>query len=245
MDVLKENQLLRARIADIKKLSERRGKPVFSDFLDVRGRRIAEEVAGANATFFGGFEGAERVMFCFSPFFVAPERYPITAVQVVTGGYRALTHRDYLGTLMALGITREKLGDIVVSENNAILFLDSHIAKFVCTNLNKVGGEGAKAEQLSEFPQIDRSVLFEKKSGVIASARFDCVVGELANRARGKAALIIEGGQALLNAMESNKAALVKEGDIISIRGVGKFRIGDLSGRTKKGNIIICYEQYK
>lgn len=244
MDVLKEEQLLRARISEMVSRSEGRGRPVFSDFLDLRGQKIAREVVGEKGQFFGGFPEAERVMLCVAPFPVAEENFPLRAVRITVGGYRELSHRDYLGTLMALGVAREKLGDIVVDREGATLFAEGKLAPFLCENIRKVGGDGAKAEILPALPEISHAAQVEERSGVIASPRLDCVVSELAKKARGKAAALIEAGLVLLNAAEAEVSTRVSEGDVLSIRGVGKFRICDLTGRTQRGNVVVRYEKY-
>lgn len=244
MDSVKEEQLLRARIADLRAQAERRGRPAFSDFLDLRGQKVAREAAGPDGVFFGGFPRAERVMLCISPFPVPEGSYPLRAVRVAAGGYRELSHRDYLGTLMSLGIKREKLGDILVDSAGATLFVCAAVAPFVCENLSKVGGDGVRAELLLSLPEIDWTAQVEERCGVIASERFDCAVSEFAGKARGKASELIGRGLALLNAAEAEPSVRVAEGDVVSIRGVGKFRICDLAGRTKKGNVVIRYEKY-
>lgn len=244
MDSIKEEQLLRARIADLCAQSEQRGRPAFSDFLDLHGQKIAREEVGKNGVFFGGFPQAERVMLCISPFPVQEKNYPLCAVRISVGGYRELSHRDYLGTLMALGLKREKLGDILVDKEGATLFVCTAVAPFVCENLVRVGGDGARAERLPELPKVDWTTQVEERSGVIASPRFDCAVSEFAGKARGRASELIERGLALLNAVEAEPSARISEGDILSIRGVGKFRVCDLAGRTKKGNIVVRYEKY-
>ncbi|MBQ6937692.1 MAG: RNA-binding protein, partial [Clostridia bacterium] len=94
---------------------------------------------------FGGYEDAERKMVGFIPEY-EEEDFPISVLSLSSPRIKNLSHRDFLGSIMALGIKREKCGDIIIGEDTCQILLHSDIADFVCSSLEKVGREGVKTE---------------------------------------------------------------------------------------------------
>lgn len=246
-----EDRLLAARAADAVLLAQRRRTPQFLPFLDLASQRVAEEALAAvgcgRYALFGGFPDAERRMlgigFEEPP---TPADFPLTCLRAETAGFCTLSHRDYLGTVMGLGITRDKVGDIVADAKGAYLFIAEELADFAAGQLTRIGGAGARTVRLESLPALDGAALFVPREGVIASARMDCVVGELAHLARSRASeVILAGAVKHMGKICKDRTKTVAEGDVITIRGVGKFRIRDLSGRTKKDHIVLKAEQYR
>ena len=154
-----------------------------------------------------------------------------------------LTHRDYLGALLNLGIERNKTGDILVSEDQTHLFIDTGLSQFVCDNLTRVRHTNISVT-ISETTSFEYEPRFESLTGNVASIRLDSLVGLAFGLSRSKAALCIEDGKVFVNNRQiySNGYKL-REKDIISLRGSGRFSYRGISAETRKGRYFV--ELYK
>lgn len=243
-----DEKLFKDKIQDLYRRCERDCKAQFSDFLDEGEQLIVSKncfVAGFNTKFFGGFEDSERKMFGVFPEWEEANEFPIRLITVEHNFGSELSHRDYLGSVLGLGIERNKTGDILIEKNKAFVFLADSIASFVCDNLKKIGSRGVKVK----MEAIDDITLPERKflefSTVCASLRLDAVVGAAANLARAKASNMIEAGLVKLNHRQQDKpAAGVAVGDLISIRGYGRFILSEAGNETRKGRIHIVLKKY-
>ncbi len=189
---------------------------------------------------FGGFEDAERNICVFSVYddYIT---YPVTALNFKPKSKNAaLSHRDYLGSILSLGIKRELLGDIVVDDGGAVVFCLDEIADYIIQNLLKIGGTGVVITREDNPEAISVKKNFETISSTVSSLRCDSIVASAANLARAKAAELIEKGLVTLN-YEAAKSAHqpVKDGDVISVRGCGKFKLRTEGNLTKKGRIHV------
>lgn len=158
----------------------------------------------------------------------------------------AYTHRDYLGGLMKLGIKREKVGDIVVFQEGAHIIVLDEISKFVHENISSLTRFSKSNIQVREIHELHKKeIKTEEIEIIVSSLRLDNIVSELAKTSRTKAEIIIREARVFLNfenILKNSKA--VKEGDIITIRGKGRFKILKVLGNTKKGRIILSIEKY-
>ena len=144
------DEALKARIEDAADLSAVRKAPCFVGFLDERqadlSSKIARNLGVQGFMLWGGYEDAQRRMFAAFPKELLPdsERFPVISIYLSFRKEDSLSHRDFLGALMGLGIKREALGDILVGEGRCVLFCKEEIANFVETQLTKVGRTGVK-----------------------------------------------------------------------------------------------------
>lgn len=155
-------------------------------------------------------------------------------------------HKDYLSGIMKLGIKREKIGDIFVFEDGADVVVSKEISKYLVERIGQLTRfSKAQIEKLdiSEIrkPDIKKEIMDIR----VSSLRLDNMVAELAHCSRTKANEIIEAQRVFLNYInEENNSKIVKQGDIIVIRGKGKFNVLKIDGQTKKGKIIVMVEHY-
>lgn len=159
---------------------------------------------------------------------------------------RPLAHKDYLGALMNLGIRREKFADLFLSDVSCFIPMVPEILPFVLENLTKVAQNGVMCRKadLRELEQTGRSFL--EIQILTASLRLDALVSELTGLSRSKAEDLIRSGKVLLNYRESkDRSHPVKMGDILTIRGYGKFRLREIQGESKKGKLRVAAEQYR
>lgn len=256
-----EERLLIARIED---LADRAagGELSFTDFLSPREIFMAEvelRRRGVSYRTFGGSPDAERRCVYFLPDYMeGEEELPlllenygmetgISALQIRGSGYRTLTHRDFLGSILALGLQRSVIGDIFVDGEGreATVFCREAMAEFLSTALETVGNDKVKVRILksSEIDLPKRR--YAALTDTVASERLDCVVAALCGCSRERARETVVSGLAELNyESEDRPDRPVSEGALISVKGVGKFRIVGLSDRTKKGRLRLTAEKF-
>ncbi len=258
--------MLAARVADLYRRAERYEVAV-GPFLTPKEQydichRIGLPHSDAVAVFFGGYDGCERSRLLVLPeYFACEEREYSTAylrenvaeaascvsvLRIGGSGYKSLTHRDYLGSLLALGIERDKLGDIVVlDEHHALIFCDSGLSGFLLNELGRIGNDAVKVEVVELPADFKAERRFAPISDTIASVRLDCIVSSLIKTSREKAQDAVRAGLVELNyEIETRNDYRPAAGDVISVRGHGKYRLRDMSEQTKKGRCRLLADQY-
>jgi len=210
-------------------------------------RRLSQRYP--NMRFFGGHPDCERKAALFLPYYMNAECFDpsdyFCAVSV-KAHFGIPEHRDYMGAVLALGIKREWIGDIWVQGDTATVFCLPSVKRHILDSLDKVGRCGVKCSslELSEIPAPEIKV--KRVSFSIMSLRFDAVLSGMFGISRTSAAEFIRQGAASLNYSECLKPdAAVSEGDIISLRGHGKGRVGETGGQSRKGRTFISAEIYK
>lgn len=245
-----EERFLAAHISDLQRLSARSGVPRFSAFLNEREAIVAAQAArgsGSEPEFFGGYDGAARTVCGFFKDTYAEEMpheetFPVRAVTFSFRERDKPTHRDFLGSLLALGIKRELVGDILVAEGYAIVFCHE-TAEDLIYHVCKVGRFGVSAEKgvVKPLPEVKT----KKIDASVSSLRLDCIVSAAVNISRERSAALIKAGQ--VNADFSpclNVSAEVSEGTIISVRGSGRYRLSEVSGETRRGRLRVVIEKF-
>ena len=169
------------------------------------------------------------------------DEIPITAIRITGSGFSRLSHRDYMGSVLALGIDRSVIGDIVpVSEREAVVFAEEKIAPYIMSSLDKIGRDGVSVTRFSPDPEWVIPRRFSEMTLSLSSMRLDCIVKALTNLSREAAAETVRAGLVELSySTDDNVSSSVKSGDIISVRGFGKFLIGDTDGETKSGRLRV------
>ena len=247
---MKEDEILLAGIED--KISQciENYMVTHSVFLDMRQRTLTEaqcrQHKGLRHCFYGGYEDAERTVAVFLPDYAElADHDPLALLRITQSGYRALSHRDYLGSLMGLGIKREMIGDILVREKGADIVIIKEMGEFLLYNYEKAGRTSLKAEIVSIGEIIVPENRFEEKRDTVASLRLDNLVASAFSLSRGRAAEAIEGGMVFVNGLQSDKAdRQIKEGDKLVLRGKGKVLLKAVGGVTKKDRISIVLYKY-
>lgn len=241
-----EKTLLEAKLKNGIRLSEQR--PFFLGFLDESGVAFCQDLlqAGTSSLFWGGYPEAERKLLGLFPDYMEPDpsAFPLTPLTLFFRKEYSLSHRDFLGSFMALGVERDVVGDILVEEGRCVAFLREEMISYFCANLRKVGRVGVKLVPGAEEP-LPVSKTFLELSGVVASQRLDAVVAFLCKLSRDKAARLIDSGLVLLNHREIlSGSAHVSEGNVLSVRGHGKFVIDGFGPLTSKGRIVVKCKKY-
>ncbi len=242
-----DTELLKARALDTVEICEKTNKPKFFGFLSKEESVfICKLLENRNKSFelFGGYPEANRVFLCCFPQSFAKKTYPISAITLRFRKNEKLSHRDFLGGLMALGLKRESVGDILIGEDLAVLFVCEEIADYIMSQLEKVGNVGVKCEKGFIEPLPKQSEL-AKFSVTLASPRLDCVVSALVGCSRAQASQKISKCLVSVNSVVTEKITkTVSNGDIVSIKKIGKFIIDDIGDLTKKNRLILKFKKY-
>ncbi len=242
-------QILSARISDALRLRDTTDLFKAVGFLSESERAFVSTLSvlkGEKYTFWGGYDDAQRVYFVALPQW-CDDVSQTAVVQSITFSYRkcdSLAHRDFLGTLMSLGITRECVGDILCEEGRTVIFVSESVVNYIITQVDKVGGIGVTVQSGHTLPLPQTSQLKEG-SATIASFRLDSIVAALLGTSREKAKEIINDKRVSVNGAVVDKVTYEPENTAkISVRGVGRFTLRDSSSLTKKGRIILKYIKF-
>ena len=242
--MIDETTLVLRHIADLAKKRDRCGYTLFSKFLSLPHQQIT---GINNFALWGGFESAERKIAAFYPDWQSPEDidWPISFIKIYLTDKKTRTHRDFLGSLLGLGIKRELIGDIIITEDTAFVATTPEIAPYICDNLISVSHSRVQCEIVNiddiEIPEKQ----FKTMRTTLASMRIDCVTAYLAGKSRAVAAQMIASGRVQVNYKEiSSVSHVICPRDIISVRGEGKFVFDGEDGVSKKGRIIAMFRKY-
>ena len=243
-----EDKLLVRHILDISERSRKSPRALYSTFLDDRQLAMCEAALKSNKEddfeTLGGYDGAERRVIAFG---ISWDEYfepPFSAVVFNYPSDRELSHRDCLGSLMALGIKREMIGDILVGKGRTAVFVMNAALPLV-QDMSKVGSCGVKiTDDFSEDDIPEQE--FDEIRTTVASLRLDAVTAAAFRISREKSAdLIRQKGVNHNRVMTFSPSDKVSEGDKFSVRGFGKFELSEVGGQSKKDRIFITIRKYR
>ena len=250
----KEDKILFSKILDKFLFCQKNYEITFSDFLPMLkylefNMILQKQYIEQNILIYGGFEDAERVIIGFFPEYIEENTsyFPISMLEInYNKKYsRKLTHRDFLGAILNLGIDRCKVGDIIIDNDRVICFLYDDIAEYVNVNLEKVSSTKVNTKIIKFEDYTVEKTKFEEKNIIISSLRLDSVLSGAFNISRGKISDYIKGEKVFLNfVVQTNSAKNIKENDIITLRGLGRIKILSIVGKTKKDRIILNIGKY-
>lgn len=242
-----DSVLLPKRVEDAYHICEKTSAPKFLGFLTPSETAVAENVLRrlhASYRFFGGFIGAERVILALLPSWCEDAPYPITPLTFKYRECDVLSHRDFLGSLMALGIARETIGDILVEKGRAVAFVSRDIVRFITENITKVGNVGVEISEGYHEPLPSMSERVQL-TDTVASVRLDCIIAALCNQSRNSANERIVSGEISVNSVECTRPTRnILSGDIITVRHRGRFYIDSVDELSKKGRVILKYSKF-
>lgn len=241
---MEERDIMISRLGDLAKRRDEGNYCTFSPFLSPD--LFGDAKAKGNALLSGGYDEAERCVAAFLPDYMSEEdvSWPISLIIISPTDGKMHSHRDYLGSLMSLGIKRQVLGDIIVDGAKAYLFCLDTIEEFILNNLTHVGGAVCKTEKAESFDILPERK-FEDAGGTTSSERLDCIVALATRLSRTKAAEFITGGNVTVGGRETTKTTYtMKPGDRFSVRGKGKFIYDGAQGTTRKGRTVVKIRKY-
>ena len=174
------------------------------------------------------------------------ETFGIVPLSISGGGFVTIGHRDYMGSILALGIEREVVGDIAVTGNHsAIVFVSEVISSYILNSLSRAGRDGVRVSVADVPPDFAVPRKYDVLHLVAASPRADAVVAALTNSSRAEAKDLCLGGFVDVNYVSCTATdKTVTVGDIISVRGYGKFIIDSFNGETRSGRARLSVRKY-
>lgn len=255
---MNDDELLLSVIDD--KISECENNSVISstDFLDLRKQSIAvsylKRKKGIRWLLWGGYENAERKLLIFLPFYIEDffeyikensDGQPVVLFRADKDGFSDLSHRDYLGSILGLGIRREKIGDILVDDKGCYFFALPVISKFIQSNLFKAGRGTLKLSVMSDVGKLNYTPNIKEKLCFVQTPRLDSVCSGVFALSRTKASEFIEKGLVFVNDEQIFKPDFrLKAADKIVIKGKGRAIIRDDSGKSKKDRIALVVDVF-
>ncbi len=247
----KQDQLLVDKIIDWTDIADEKYTKKFSFFLDGRQSKIARQTLDSlkfkNYEFFGGYKDANRLVLGVFPSFrdIDANSFPVKGVTFTHRSCDRLAHRDILGSLMALKIARECIGDIIIADDKSIVFVIDKILPLILENVHKIGKIGVKAKSGFDLSDVVTEQKFININGTVASLRADCVVALAVNISRYKASELIKSKGIIADYDEIyTPNAEMCEGIVFSIRGYGKFLLSSVNGLSRKNRLHITIKKY-
>lgn len=247
-----KDEFLLKRIRELANLSYQRDIVTFTDFLNLNEQNMLASLKlhqmGVEVKLFGGYEHAERQIAAFFPESLGFSwDYPIDCLKIEPKALRfseELGHRDYLGALLNLGVDRSVVGDILIKDKEAWFFCLHKMSDFFIENFIRVKHTTvlvSRVEQAEEIPEPE----FEMINGTCASVRLDALIGLAFQASRSSMVSFIESGLVFVNGkLITSNGYEPKEGDIISVRGKGRFIYDGVSRQTKKGRLGVRIRKY-
>ena len=248
--MLDEEKLLAKRFSELSARAYSRGVREYSDFLSLAGQDILHRTRlETGVRLIGGFDTAERCIACFEPAdCYYEEEPPITCICIEPISQKFadnLTHRDFLGSLIALGIRREVLGDIIIHENCGYLICKDDIAGYIIDSLKKVKHTDVNCYAVDAPPAVSIS-LPDLSYAVIASERIDSIVAAAFNISRSESQELFAREKVFISGrLTQSLTVSPKIGDIISVRGFGRFIYEGIDRETKKGRLRVKIRLFK
>lgn len=247
---MEDLELFTARLNDMVKSAEN-GKVAFSHFLTEEEKLLSENVFNKTPfefCFFGGNEKTQRKIAAISAFPVSEKSFPITVFKITGHELFSLSHRDILGALMGLGLTRQSVGDICFdkSSNAVYLFVTKSVAPLIKEELKTAGRVSLTLSEVSGLGLILPDLEFTDITFTAASKRADAVIAALLNLSREKSASLIDSKAVILNGnLLTRREKEIKEFDIFTVKGFGKFKVDFTELSAKKNRIRFLIKKYK
>ena len=247
-----EERLLLSRIWDKWEQCRTRNHPTATGFLLPQEQAAAQGLLGIlgvrdGYAFTGGYEGAERKRLVFLPEWQEEsDGREIAALRAVCRSGCDLTHRDFLGSLMSLGLTREKIGDILVIPGGCQVLIDPAAEGFLTQSWESAGREKLTVTAVpTEELVVPQRLAAKEIRDTVSSLRLDNVLAAAFSLSRGRAAEAVEKGAVQVNyvtCVKPDKA--VAAGDVITCRGMGKSILDEVGGVTKKGRYFVNIRRF-
>lgn len=243
---MNENELTKKRLTELSHRAFERGYTTFSDFLNLEEISLLESLhTESKYNLYGGYDNADR---CVASFGECEEyQYPISCIKIEPANQKfadELSHRDFLGALMNLGINRSTLGDIIVTNNTGYLFCLNSIKEYILQNLDRIKHTTVRCTE-SVLPAEIAEKKPEPIELTVSSQRVDITVAAVFKLSRNAVTQLVNQEKVFINSKIAYKESLtLKSGDIVSVRGKGKFIFDGEIRHTKKNKSVIGIRLY-
>lgn len=216
-----------------------------TDFLDPYEGYLAKSILhrfdDINYIESGGLDSCERRIFIIGPDYLDENQLkPKLSFLRIKGDLEGLSHKDYLGAILNLGIKRSKIGDIFVQDDYTDIVVKDEISSFIIYNLEKIANKKVEITEINKMDLEEPKLDFKEVNKFLPSLRLDVVLSNIYNLSRAESMNIIKSGNVKVNWEPTNKSSKELEvGDTISTRGYGRAKLHSIDGMSKKGNIHV------
>lgn len=248
----KELKQLRMRMLELAEKAYCNNQYTFTGFLSLTEQsefyRIQKEIRHVDYMMWGGTEACERQMLRFGSeeMFGYEESFPICCISIAPLQQKfadKFTHRDFLGALMNLGMERSMLGDILVKNNTGYVYCVETMTDFIVNHLDKVKHTHVKCLVCEGI--LGEEQKLEEKRVSVSSERIDGIIAKLYQMSRSTSMEYFRLKKVFVNGrLCENNSALLKAGDVITVRGYGKFVYRGVAYTNKKGKLCAIVELY-
>lgn len=249
--MMDEIQQIKSRLVELSERSFSRGIYAYSEFLSLAGQDIlSKSLPPSRYRLFGGYESAERRIACFGSESLCgyAEEPPIVCVEIAPASQKfadELTHRDLLGALMALGIRREVLGDIILCNNVGYLFCLDTIAPYIVENFIQAKHTTVRCRTV-DAPPVESVALPDESEVVVQSVRCDAVISAVYDLSRGESQSLFTQKLIFINGANClSPSKTLNENDVVSVRGKGRFIYCGEKLVTKKGKLRVIVRVFR
>lgn len=252
-----DERLLVSKLLDKIDAVEKQNKVQNTQFLSPVELQILKKVLNSisykNYTIYGGTETAQRRIIILYPCkleeLFQTNRFNFNTICTcirISNSTENFEHKQYLGGLIKLGVKREKIGDIIVHNNGADIIVDKDISKFLYTNLQQLTRfKNCSIDIINLSDIIIKEQEYKYFKIIVSSLRLDNIIAKSANTSRNKACEILKQERVFVNyENEVRNTKIVKNDDIITIRGIGKFVISGIEGNTRSGRFVINVKKF-
>ncbi len=223
------------------------GKLVLLPFLDTNYQQIVKTSFKHNEKvkpyFYGGYSDAEYKRAIFYYDVPKDEMFNIAKLKIDYSRLNgSINHRSILGSVLGLGLKREIVGDIILYEDNYYILVDAKMKDFAIDNLNYIGNVPVKLIEVSY--NLENQNKYLEKVCFLASLRLDVIIAGFYNLSRSSAQELIKSGLVKVNHKDTlNISMVLKENDLLSIRGKGRLIVNRVNGKTKSGNLVVEFKK--
>lgn len=250
---MEKEELFAKRMQELARMAYQRDIVLFSEFLDLHEQNMVHRLDrrilnGVHIEFSGGYGTAERQMAAFVPDALCYVwTYPFVCLEIKPDAPKyaqTLTHRDFLGAILHLGIERDTLGDILTENNRALVFCHEKMADFLMQELSMIRHTAVTASLYDGDPSLIAPKT-EEIVGTVASVRLDTLIALAFHTSRSQVASLIPDGRVFVNGkLVTSNGCHLNDGDLISVRGMGKFRFDTCLSTTKKGREMVRVQRF-
>lgn len=238
------------RLLDLAEKSLRQSAPVLSSFLDPFSLQTAQSIFAGLPEFkvacSGGYPEAERQRMVFDSVERTAQDFQLAFMQV-QGNFKfcRVSHRDYLGSILGLGISREKIGDLLVTDDGCQVVLEREIADYIAAQWTKVNQVTVRVRMITAADLTMAAAAVQEIKSTVASLRLDAVLGLGFAASRGKLLPEIQAGRVRVNWQTVTEPShQLAAGDRISCQGKGRLEIKEISGPSQKGRIFVTINRF-
>ena len=247
-----QDRYLAMKLIDKIEMSMKNSTITYTDFLDPyqmnMGIQIINQYFSISYFSDGGFQHAERKILIIHPEYLSLENFenPLRAIEIFGDFNKTdLSHRDFLGSILGLGIKREKTGDIYISDGKVALIVYKEVCDYIISNLHQVGKYKITAHHISMDDISEPEEKFKLIHSTVQSLRLDAILSVGFEESRSAITKKVNHDRVKVNWKPvNNPSYLVNCGDIISYKGLGRIQFVEMLGKSKKDRIKITIKRF-